>query len=183
MIKNAEDYFIDDEAARAKLEALRWPRGAVCPRCGESNRIYVLAHIRRGLKKCGRCRRQFTVRTATLLEGSHVPLHKWLQAIGISSTVPREHLGRELSRTLALEPRAARFVANRLSGASRLAHKQPSDRRESTSKTPSAGSVNSDGVWATFEQTVAHLLSTSLSRVRQSVKRKKPVKRRRRLAK
>ena len=36
---------------------------------------------RHGLKKCGHCRKQFTVRVGTVFEDSHAPLHKWLQAI------------------------------------------------------------------------------------------------------
>ena len=32
---------------------------------------------RHGLKKCGECRKQFTVRIGTIFEESHIPLHNW----------------------------------------------------------------------------------------------------------
>ena len=57
------------------------------------DRVYVLKGVRskpskknpegverHGLKKCGHCRKQFTVRVGTVFEDSHAPLHKWFQA-------------------------------------------------------------------------------------------------------
>ena len=66
--------FRDDEAARARLEAIVWPNGPVCPHCGEAGRIYALkgARTRPGLRKCGACRKQFTVTVGTVFESSHV---------------------------------------------------------------------------------------------------------------
>ena len=86
-------HFHDEEAAFARLEALLWPNGPVCPHCGNSERIYDLKGVRskpskknpegvvrHGLKKCGKCKKQFTVRVGTVFESSHIPLHKWFQA-------------------------------------------------------------------------------------------------------
>ena len=87
-------HFHDEEAAFKKVEALLWPEGPVCPHCGANDRIYALEGVRskpskknpegvvrHGLKKCGHCRKQFTVRVGTIFESSHIPLHQWLQAI------------------------------------------------------------------------------------------------------
>ena len=87
-------HFHDEEAAFAELEAILWPDGPVCPHCGALDRIYALKGVRskpskkhpegvvrHGLKKCGHCRKQFTVRVGTVFEDSHAPLHKWFQAI------------------------------------------------------------------------------------------------------
>ena len=100
-------HFHDEAAAFAELEAILWPDGPNCPHCGALDRLYALKGVRtkpskkhpegverHGLKKCGHCRKQFTVRVGTVFEDSHAPLHKWLQAIhlmcsskkGISST-------------------------------------------------------------------------------------------------
>ncbi|HTB93930.1 MAG TPA: transposase, partial [Candidatus Sulfotelmatobacter sp.] len=63
-----------EESARAFLEAQRWPDGKpACPKCGEIGRAYRLPPVagkakkdgtiayRKGLWKCGACRKQFTV--------------------------------------------------------------------------------------------------------------------------
>ena len=38
-------------------------------------------HGRNGLRQCRGCRKQFTVAAGTILEGSRIPLHKWLRAV------------------------------------------------------------------------------------------------------
>jgi hypothetical protein len=75
-------YFWDEQAAHAKLEAIVWPNGPVCTRCGATDRIGAVTGkgARAGLKFCCRCRKQFRATVGTMFEGSHVPLHKWFQA-------------------------------------------------------------------------------------------------------
>ncbi len=74
-------YFHDEAAAFAELEATLWPNGPVCPRCGGKDRITAVKGGRIGLRRCGPCKRQFTVTVGTVFESSHVPLHQWLQAV------------------------------------------------------------------------------------------------------
>src|SRR5688500_7433473 len=76
-----KDYRYNEQAAFEHVEAVLWPDGPVCPHCGGLERIYDLGKTRIGLKKCGHCRKQFTVRVKTVFESSHVELYKWLQAI------------------------------------------------------------------------------------------------------
>lgn len=78
----------NEEAAYAFVEAKLWPDGPVCPHCGCTGRIYAIApnkgaKVRIGLKKCGDCKKQFSVKVGTVFESSHVPLHLWLQAIAL----------------------------------------------------------------------------------------------------
>ena len=75
------------EKARGSIESLRWPNGPIYPHCGFKG-IYRLTpnqisdkHGRKGLLKCGACRKQFTVTVGTIFEDSHIPLNKWLMAI------------------------------------------------------------------------------------------------------
>jgi transposase-like protein len=77
--------FSTEEAAIKYFEQVRWPDGRYCPHCGNADeaRIYPLtanrkSKIRLGLYKCAECRDTFTVRVGTVMEDSHVPLHKWL---------------------------------------------------------------------------------------------------------
>jgi transposase-like protein len=66
--------FIDDEAAEAFLEARRWRNDARCPYCATPDRFGRLrgTATRRSMFKCYACRKFFTLRTGTVLEGSHL---------------------------------------------------------------------------------------------------------------
>lgn len=57
-------YFHDEQAAIGKLESILWLDGPVCPHCGGVEKVYDLKgkSTRPGLKKCGHCRKQFTVK-------------------------------------------------------------------------------------------------------------------------
>lgn len=78
----------DEDAARAFLERLRWPDAPVCPHCGGIGayrlrpRTLSARPVRKGVLKCRRCRRQFTVTVGTAFERSHIPLRRWLLVIG-----------------------------------------------------------------------------------------------------
>lgn len=85
----------DPAKARTFLEALRWPNGAVCPRCPKAQpgaklnaSVDAESHARDGVYQCKRCRRQFTVTVGTVMEDTRLPLNKWLQAIHILSQRP-----------------------------------------------------------------------------------------------
>lgn len=78
-------HFGTDEAARAYLEAVRWPDGPECPHCGNADpsRVYDIAAnpakgVRAGLRECKECGKQFTVTVGTIFEDSKIPLRKWL---------------------------------------------------------------------------------------------------------
>lgn len=103
-------YFRDERCAILKLERIRWPNGAVCPRCGGGDRIGAVTGkgARAGLKFCGCCRAQFRAVIGTPFEHSHVPLHKWFQAClllsapGPTINAHRLHLHLEVADKTAL---------------------------------------------------------------------------------
>jgi transposase-like protein len=74
--------FTDETKAREFLEASRWPDGAYCPRCGQFDTVNPLGgkSMGPGWFFCSDCKDKFTVRTGTVMERSHIPLHKWLMA-------------------------------------------------------------------------------------------------------
>jgi transposase-like protein len=119
-------HFHDEAAAFAKLESIIWPNGPVCPHCGGKERIYVLngvkdkrGRVRLGLKKCGHCRRQFTARVGTVFESSHIPLHKWLQAVHLMCSSKKGISSHQLHRTLEITYEAAWFMSHRIREAMR----------------------------------------------------------------
>lgn len=111
-------YFHDDAAALAHLEAVLWPNGPVCPHCGAVDRIYALKGAstakRPGLRKCGHCRKQFTVTVGTIFEASHAPLHKWLQAFHLLVSSKKGISAHQLHRVLEVTYRTAWFMAHRI---------------------------------------------------------------------
>jgi transposase-like protein len=75
--------FADEFSAQRYLETVLWPNGIVCPHCGNRERIGKLngRSTRVGAYKCYSCRKSFSLTYGTIFHSSHVPIHKWLQAI------------------------------------------------------------------------------------------------------
>ncbi len=65
--------FPDQETARVYLECRLWPEGPKCAVCKSGDRITIR---KGGYYRCNACQQDFTVRTGTIFERSHVPLHK-----------------------------------------------------------------------------------------------------------
>ncbi len=117
----------DEDSARAFLEAQRWPDGKPgCPHCGEIGRAYRLPpiagkpnkvgaiHYRKGVWKCGACRKQFTVTVGTIFEDSHIPLNKWLMAFHLLCASKKGMSAHQLHRMLGVTYKSAWFMAHRI---------------------------------------------------------------------
>ncbi len=122
LITLAQEYS-SDEKARALLESILWPDGAICPHCKNHKEkpIYKLrpkegskTPARKGVHKCGACRKQFTVTVGTIFEDSHLPISKWLMAIFIICSSKKSISAMQLSRMLKITYKAAWFMAHRL---------------------------------------------------------------------
>jgi transposase-like protein len=117
MTKNslfAESHFQNDEAARAMLESILWPEGPVCPHCGVVNHSYKTK--RPGVFRCAEklCRKDFSVTMKTVMERSHIALHKWLQAFHLMTSSKKGVSAHQLHRTLNIGYEAAWFMAHRI---------------------------------------------------------------------
>ena len=74
--------FTNEAAAIAHLEKSRWEvSGANCPHCGSFAVRKMEGTTQAGYWLCNDCRDKFTCRTGTVMERSHIPVHKWLLAI------------------------------------------------------------------------------------------------------
>jgi transposase-like protein len=73
--------FPNEASAMSFLEAMRWPTGPVCSRCGCTDASPVASKRTRPIFYCAGCKKQFSVTTGTVMEDSKIPLHKWLLAI------------------------------------------------------------------------------------------------------
>ena len=121
----AEPHFQNDEAARAMLESILWPEGPVCPHCGIVNHAYSTK--RPGVFRCAEkvCRKDFSVTMKTVMERSHIALHKWLQAFHLMASSKKGISAHQLHRTLNIGYEAAWFMAHRIREAMRLGGLSP----------------------------------------------------------
>src|SRR5919202_4583451 len=121
MSRLSDPHYHNEAAAYAHLEAVLWPDGPVCPHCGGMDRVSEIKgkSARMGLKACGHCRKQFTVKVGTVFESSHVPLHKWLQAAFLLSSSKKGFSAHQLHRLLDVTYKTAWFMAHRIREAMR----------------------------------------------------------------
>lgn len=106
----------DEEAAFAYVEKQLWPNGPVCPHCLETKRIGRLngKTTRPGLRKCYACKKPFTVRQGSIFEGSHLPLHLWLQIIHLFAASKKGISTRQIQRILNCSMKTAWFLGHRI---------------------------------------------------------------------
>ena len=105
------EMFPDQETARTYLEGRLWPNGPKCPVCGMGERITARAG---GYYRCNQCKEDFTVRTGTIFERSHVPLHKWIYAMYLLVTARKGISSMQLAKEIGITQKSAWFVLHRL---------------------------------------------------------------------
>jgi len=105
------EMFPDQEAARSYLESRRWPKGVKCPVCSGQNRI---TKRKDGFYRCNACKEDFTVRTGTIFERSHIPLHKWFYAMYLLVTARKGISSLQLSKEIGITQKSAWFMLHRL---------------------------------------------------------------------
>lgn len=118
----SQPHFHNEEAAIARLEAIVWPEGPYCPKCGGFDRITPVKGGRLGLRRCGPCKREFTVTVGTIFERSHVKLHIWFQAAHLMASSKKGISAHQLHRTLKVTYKTAWFMEHRLREAMRDGH-------------------------------------------------------------
>ena len=105
------EMFPDQESARTYLEGRLWPNGPRCPVCGLGERVTERAG---GFYRCNQCKEDFTVRTGTIFERSHVPLHKWVYAMYLLVTARKGISSMQLAKEIGITQKSAWFVLHRL---------------------------------------------------------------------
>ena len=106
--------FTNETAAVAHLEASRWSKQVNCPLCGSLNVHRMAGKTQAGYFLCNDCRGKFTCRTGTVMERSHIPVHKWLLAIHLLSSAKNGMSAHELHRLLGVTYKSAWFLAHRI---------------------------------------------------------------------
>ena len=108
------DRYSDDKKCRQALEAIRWPDGVCCPRCGDLEVSRLQTY---GLWVCNSCPYQFSVTAGTIMHDSHLPLRKWFLAIYMMCESKKGISALQMQRTLGCAYRTAWYLCHRIRAA------------------------------------------------------------------
>lgn len=108
--------FTNEAKALEHMENDRWPGGEVdCPLCGVIGDSRKMGgQTQAGMWLCNSCRGKFTVRTGTVFERSHIPLHKWLLATHLMAASKKGISAHQLHRMLGITYKSAWFMCHRI---------------------------------------------------------------------
>jgi transposase-like protein len=120
----AVQYFSDPHVAHTFFAVLRWPDGTICPRCGSKD-VRYMAKYRRFQCAGNHDKRQFTVKTGTIMEDSPISLSKWAVAFWLEANAKNSISSYEVHRALGVTQKTAWFMQQRI----RLAMQQGAFRK------------------------------------------------------
>ena len=105
--------FPDEDASREWFESLIWPNGErCCTRCGSLN-TYAVRNQKMPYR-CRDCRRYFSAKMGTALEGSKVTYRQWAFAIYMTLTNLKGVSSMKLHRDLGVSQPTAWFMLHRI---------------------------------------------------------------------
>ena len=107
-----KDYGTEPQCERV-LEAVRWPNGFCCPRCGQAAH-YVLRDGVRKVFQCNACRHQASLIAGTVFQGTKLPLTTWFLAIYLISQAKTGLSALALKRQLGVSYPTAWLIHHKL---------------------------------------------------------------------
>lgn len=104
-----------DRAAEDWFREHRWPSGVACPSCGSAD-IHIRAESRRRNQpyRCRSCRRDFSVKTGTLMQSSKIGYRVWAMAIYLLTTSLKGVSSMKLHRDLGITQKTAWMLAHKI---------------------------------------------------------------------
>ena len=105
--------FPDDETAERWFIEQRWPEGVHCPACGSTN-IQERRTRKPAPYRCRDCRKDFSTKTGTLMQGSNLGFQTWAMAIYLFSTNLKGVSSMKLHRDLGVTQKTAWHLAHRI---------------------------------------------------------------------
>ena len=112
-IKELFRMFPDDETAERWFTEIRWPEGVRCPKC-ESDNIQERATRKPQPYRCRSCRKDFSVKTDTLMHNSPLGCQTWAIAIYLMTTGLKGVSSMKLHRDLDVTQKTAWHLAHRI---------------------------------------------------------------------
>ena len=105
--------FPDDEKAEQWFIANRWPDGVTCPKC-ESDNVQERASRKPQRFRCRACRKDFSTKTGTLMQGSNLGYQTWAIALFLMTTGLKGTSSMKLHRDLKITQKSAWHLAHRI---------------------------------------------------------------------
>ena len=105
--------FGDEATAEAWFIETRWPDGIMCPYC-ISDSVADVKQRKPMPYRCRDCRKHFSVRSHSVMQGSKLPLSKWAIAFYLYSTNLKGVSSMKLHRDLGITQKSAWHMAHRI---------------------------------------------------------------------
>ena len=110
----AVNQFSDEARAEQWFVETRWPNGIACPFCGSLDDVSERKNRKPQPYHCKACRKDFSVKTHTLMHGSKLPLRTWGLAMYIVLTGLKGTSSMKLHRDLGVTQKTAWHLAHRI---------------------------------------------------------------------
>lgn len=104
--------FPDDTTAEAWFVKQRWPSGVACPECDSMN-VQERASRKPKPYRCRDCRKDFSAKTGTLMQGSPLGSQTWVLALYLLTNI-KGTSSMKLHRDLGITQKSAWFLAHRI---------------------------------------------------------------------
>jgi transposase-like protein len=98
------------------LEKIRWDKEPICPHCGGIENISKQKSKKHTYWHKD-CRKQFTVKTNTIMHASKIPTQKWVVAIYYMLTARKGISSLQLSKELGITQKSSWFMLQRIRNA------------------------------------------------------------------
>ncbi len=105
--------FPDDATAEAWFVKQRWPQGVHCPFC-DSDNIQERPTRKPQPYRCRECRKDFSVKTGTLMHDSKLGFRIWALALYLMNTGIKGVSSMKLHRDLGITQKTAWYLAHRI---------------------------------------------------------------------
>ena len=89
--------YADEETVERLFTEARWPNGIACVKCGSTN-IQTRPTRKPQSFRCRDCRKDFSIKTGTVMQGSNIALSKWALAAYLMTTNLKGVSSMKLSR-------------------------------------------------------------------------------------
>ncbi len=107
------EMFPDDDTAEQWFIKTRWADGVTCPCCGSGNIKEGTAHKTMPYR-CNTCKKRFSVKFGSVMEGSKIGYRKWAIAIYLVVTNIKGISSMKLHRDLKVTQKTAWFMLHRI---------------------------------------------------------------------
>jgi len=111
-LREAIIHYSNEQTCHDLMVAIRFPNGLACVHCGDTKSVKYLETVKRF--KCYSCRKQFSLKTGTVLEDSPISFTKWLPAFWLLTSAKNGISSCELARSLGVTQKTAWFMLHRI---------------------------------------------------------------------